>query len=81
VTASLRVNRRGFTPGQAIVCDASVFNGTDSSIRATKIKLYKVLHLGVHCLNAYNIIVVKNGKVVCFLFYQAVDNIKTRLML
>ncbi|WAR30030.1 hypothetical protein MAR_003598 [Mya arenaria] len=42
VTASLRINKRGFVPGESIVCDASVLNGSETSIRATKIKFYKL---------------------------------------
>ncbi|XP_052785721.1 arrestin domain-containing protein 3-like [Mya arenaria] len=46
VTASLRINKRGFVPGESIVCDASVLNGSETSIRATKIKFYKIITYG-----------------------------------
>ncbi|KAH3746680.1 arrestin domain-containing protein 3-like [Dreissena polymorpha] len=46
ISAFMRINRRGFTPGQSIVCDAEVFNGSDVTILSSKIKLYKIITYG-----------------------------------
>jgi hypothetical protein len=43
ISAAFRINRRGFVSGESILCDAEIYNGSVSSIKSTKLKLYKVV--------------------------------------
>ncbi|XP_045184896.1 arrestin domain-containing protein 3-like [Mercenaria mercenaria] len=46
ISASFRINRRGFVSGESIFCDAEIYNGSVSSIKSTKIKFYKIITYG-----------------------------------
>ncbi|KAL4216562.1 hypothetical protein ACF0H5_024285 [Mactra antiquata] len=46
ITASFRINRRGFVSGESIVCDAEIYNGSVSSIKSTEITFYKLITYG-----------------------------------
>ncbi|XP_060608401.1 arrestin domain-containing protein 3-like [Ruditapes philippinarum] len=46
ISAAFRINRRGFVSGESILCDAEIYNGSVSSIKSTKLKLYKIITYG-----------------------------------